>query len=117
MVDMSSIIAVIQRTRVDLSDEKRAQAEIAAAFGAAGISAAREVRLGAGDIIDFLAQGVGIEIKLRSSSRREILRQLRRYALHPEVRELVLASNIAIALPREIEGKPVGFASLGRAWL
>lgn len=117
MVSVAAIVGVIHAARIDLSDEKRAQSDIAAAFAAAGITARREVRLAPGDIIDFVIDGVGVEVKLRSSRKREIFRQLRRYAGHPEIRSLVLASNLAMGLPAEIDGKPLAVASLGRAWL
>ena len=112
------IVGLIGALRLDLGDEKRTQAEIAAALAAAGIAAAREVRLGPGAIVDFLtADGVAIEVKLHRARPADIRRQLDRYARHDRVAALVLLTNRALALPRAVAGKPVWSVSLGKAWL
>jgi hypothetical protein len=40
-----------------------------------------------------------------------------RYAEHPEVKALILASNVSMGLPEEINGKPVFAASLSAGWI
>ena len=47
----------------------------------------------------------------------DVFRQLKRYAAHDEVNELVLVTNLSMGLPPEIDGKPTYYASLGVAWL
>jgi hypothetical protein len=65
-----------------------------------------------------LAGCIALEVKVkRAWSKPGVLRQLRRYAAHERVAGLVLASNLAMHLPPEIEGKPALAVSLGRAWL
>ena len=107
----------IRATRLDLSDEKRAQRMLAESFEAAGLPFQRELRLAPGDIVDFLVDGIAVELKLRGTPKVAIYRQLRRYATYARVEAIVLASNLAMGLPAEIEGKPAYLVSLGRAWL
>lgn len=107
----------LQGQRLDLSNEKATQQEIGEALSGADIEFRREHRLAPGDIVDFLlSDGIALEVKLRYS-RREIERQLRRYAKHDAVQALVLATATAIHLPPDIDGKPVHVISLGQAWL
>lgn len=109
---------VIRARRCDLSDEKRTQADIAEALVAEGLSFRREARLAPGDVIDFLVQErFGVEIKLRGARKKDVYRQLQRYAGHDTIEGLLLVSNLSMGLPAEIEGKPVWFLSLGQAWL
>jgi argininosuccinate synthase len=77
----------------------------------------REHRLATGDIIDFFVDGVAVEVKLKRNQPPSILFQLKRYARHESVTSLVLVTNRAMGLPREINGKPAYYVSLGRAWL
>jgi len=114
----NAIAAIIRGVRIDLSDEKASQAQIADALTAAGVEFEREVRLSPGDRPDFLipATGLTIEVKLRAP-KMEIWRQLQRYAKHDRVRAIILVSNTAMTLPESVEGVPLFFVSLGRAWL
>lgn len=113
------IIKLLHGSRLDLSSEKHLQAEIEQVFTAAGIPFEREKRLSDRDIPDFLvAGGIAIECKMRNKARKiDIYKQLCRYAAHAEVNAIVLASNMSMGLPEEINGKPVYVASLSRGWL
>ena len=112
------IVALLQGARLSLASEKGTQADIAALLDRAGIQAEREHRLSDRDIPDFmLPGGIALEVKLRGQSKSDVFRQLVRYAAFEQVRELVLATNLSMGLPREICGKPAFYASLGRGWL
>lgn len=119
---MNPVLALIQRTRLPATPEKDVQAAIAATLEAAGIAFEREVRLAPGDIIDFLveqeapAPRLGIEVKIKGA-RRQILRQLERYAACDRIDELALVSSVAMGLPAALAGKRLHVVSLGRAWL
>lgn len=116
--ELRRIAALIGRARCSLSNEKATQADIEKVLTQAGVAFAREARLGPGDIPDFILDDrLVIEVKLRSTSRRNINRQLMRYAAYPTVAGLLLVSNVATSLPPEIEGKPIVTVSLGTAWL
>ncbi|WP_397570632.1 hypothetical protein [Schlesneria sp. T3-172] len=111
------IIEVLRSVKLDLSAEKLAQAELAKSFAQHEIAAEREVRLNEHDIVDFLVGGVGIEIKLRGASKKDVYRQLRRYAQSDRISVLILASNLSIGLPEQIEGKDVYLVKLSEGWL
>lgn len=113
------VVGLLQRSRFDLSSEKHLQEEVAQALTAAGISFEREKRLSAKDIPDFLVEGgVAIECKMRNKGKKmDIFRQLVRYAGYPEVKAIVLASNVSMGLPPDIDGKPVYAASLSHGWI
>ena len=99
-----------------LSDEKRLQAEMAVQFEKAAIRFSREVRLGEGDIIDFMVGSIGIEVKIKGR-KIDIYRQIERYCGHQVITSLVLATNVAMGMPAEVSGKPVFVVNLGRAWI
>ncbi len=115
----AEIIRLVQRSRFDLSSEKHLQEGMSEMLSAAHVDFEREKRLSAKDVPDFLvAGGIVIECKMRNkSSKMDIYRQLVRYAAHPEVTAIILASNVTMGLPSEIEGKPLYAASLSRGWI
>jgi hypothetical protein len=117
--EAAAIVRHLSLVRADLSDEKRAQADLFAALTPVFTDppVEREVRLGAGDVIDFMIGGVGIEVKLKGARKADVYRQLGRYARHDRVSGLILATNLSMGLPKEIDGKPAWFVSLGKAWL
>lgn len=115
----AGIIRLLERYQLDLSTEKHLQAGIEQAFTESGIVFEREKRLSARDIPDFLVQGgVVVECKIHKKARKiDVYKQLVRYADHPDVSAVVLASNSVMGLPDEIHGKPVFAASLSRGWI
>ena len=129
--ELCSPVLIVKRialARVDLSSEKAMQYGIAVALESAGIPFEREHRLSNEDIPDFLipcprelTQWIAVECKLkgRGGGPRKIdtYRQIERYARHPEVAAIILASNLSMGLPAEIGGKPVYAVSLSKRWL
>jgi hypothetical protein len=115
----AGVVRILHNARVDLSNEKNAQAEIETLFAAAGIAFDREKRLSARDIPDFFLPEIGlaVEVKLAGARKMEVFKQLQRYARHEEVVSILLATSMSMGLPQEIEGKPAYYASLGRGWL
>ncbi len=116
---VADVIRLVQRSRLDLSSEKHLQEGVAEVLQAAGIPYEREKRLSPKDIPDFLiAGGVVVECKMRNKSKKmDIFRQLARYATYPEVTAIILASNVTMGLPPELEGKPLFAASLSHGWI
>lgn len=110
------IVASLRRGRYSLEREKETQAEIAAAFGLMPIAYRREVDLGSRNIIDFLIDGTGVEVKL-GGSKRAIYAQCERYCETGKLSALILATNVAIGFPPTLRGVPCFVVSLGRAWL
>jgi len=102
--------------QLPLSDEKQLQAAISDVLEAASLDFEREVHLGPRDIVDFMVEGVAIEVKIKGG-RRDIYRQLERYCGYDAVTAIVLATNVPMGLPSLICGKPTSIAALGRGWL
>lgn len=112
------LVRLIESSRFDLSTEKHLQEDVASALREAGIQFVREKALSARDIPDFMVGGVAIECKMRNKSRKmAIFQQLSRYAEHADVECIILASNLVMGLPGEINGKPLYAASLSKGWL
>ncbi|WP_163059466.1 hypothetical protein [Acidithiobacillus ferrooxidans] len=112
------LITLIESARLDLSDEKRLQADLAAVLTGAGIQFTRERVLSERDTPDFLTDdGMVIECKLRPAQKTAVYRQLQRYASHTEVAGIILATNLSMTLPETINGKPAYMASLSKGWL
>ena len=55
-----TLVALIVLSRIDLSNEKQAQADVEQLLIQAGIPYEREVRLTDIDIVDFLIQGIAL---------------------------------------------------------
>jgi len=116
MSNLETLIQLLRSATIDLSSEKRAQADVEQVFITTGVAFEREVHLSPVDIPDFMSEGIAIEIKVQGK-KKAIYRQLCRYAKHPAVNTLVLASNLSMGLPPLIEGKDAYFVKLGEAWL
>ena len=108
---------LVRSARIDLSSEKRAQTDIETVLADAGLAFTREVRLCDADIVDFMVGDIALELKLKGARKMDVFRQLERYAKHPRVGSLLLASNLSMGLPPAIAGKPAYFVRLGEAWL
>lgn len=99
--------------RYDLTSEDSIQRGIERVLEVFGLSFEREFRLSGADRLDFLVDGIAIEVK-RQGSRQDLLRQLSRYAQHEAVRELlVVTARLQLSdLPSELHGKPLDCLSL-----
>lgn len=113
----NTIANAIEIARIQTSTETLAQDCIAGALELGGWSPQREVKLDAASRPDFMVRGVAIEVKVKGE-KRAIWRQVERYATHPRVDAIVLATSVPF--PRDlpaVNGKPVILASLSRGWL
>jgi hypothetical protein len=100
---------VLGRFRYSYHDELALHAGMEQALGERLPGAARaEVRLTPRDRIDFLVGRVGVEAKVAMSPD-AVLRQLARYAEHPDVDDLLLVTTKAThrGLPTVVGGKPL----------
>lgn len=88
----------------------------ASALREADIYFLHEERLAPRCRIDFLADTVGIEVKKGKPERRQLLRQLERYAGSPRIEALVVLVERAADIPGEILGKPCVTLSINRMW-
>lgn len=117
-----TLVGWLSSGRFDLDDEKACQAQIRQWLADRLPAEIRpdlkpEHRLSTRDIPDFFILGVVIEVKMNKAREADVMRQLGRYAEHPEVTDLILLTNRAVRAPGSINGKPLCVISLGRAWL
>ena len=98
------------------TSEQDMHARVSAGLEAAGIACVHEARLAPRCRIDFLADGIGIEIKRGRPSRSALLRQLSRYASCESVHALILVVERSANLPANVCGKPCYCLTMNRLW-
>lgn len=105
MID--TISGVLRAHRFRFSSELQLQDGIENALRADGVVFERERQLGH-DRVDFFAGGVALEVKV-DGSLSAVTRQLHKYAQHPDVSAVVLATTRMLhdRMPAEMCGKPV----------
>lgn len=104
---MAHLAHVLGHAAFRFSSESELHEGVASVLRDEGIEFAREWSLGQGDRVDFFVDGVALEIKTEGS-RSALLRQLHRYAMHPHVQAVVLASTRRLhcaAVPARMNGK------------
>ena len=117
MTKMERIIEALMHIRCNAaSTEAQLHEQTKNAFVRAGIEACHEVKLGPGARIDFVACGIGIEIKKKRPERARLIAQLERYAEHEEIEGLIVVSPCGIDLPKRIRGKQIKAIALERLW-
>lgn len=111
------IVAICDRSQINVSTEGAAHIALSKALRAQGMEVEDEVLLNPKDRIDLLVGSVGVEVKIKGQ-RRDIFRQLERYAASDRIAVLVLVTSTPWpATIREIGGKPFFHASLSLGWL
>lgn len=116
MIEINTIAKLLQGKRLSLQIEKKTQTEIEQILMDASVMYNREFALSKGSIIDFLIEGIGIEVKLKASSK-AIFQQLLRYSQFEEIKGIILVTNKFIKLPPSMNKKPTHVINLGTAWL
>lgn len=114
---LNSIATALWNSGLCIGDEKALQSDISDALTGLGVLHEREHRLSKHGIVDFwFAGGLACEVKIKGS-KREIRRQLARYAAHPDVNALLLITARTVGLPECLNGKPLYTYSLSKAML
>jgi len=90
--------------------------QISAALQSGGFVVAHEVPLAPRCRIDFLVNGVGIEVKRGKVQRSTLLSQCRRYLQSDRLQALLVVLDTSVNLPREVDGKPLRVFGLNRLW-
>lgn len=109
------VTAVLRAHAFHVSHEEELQGAIAQLLDEAAIPFVREHRLSAADRVDFMfSEGVALEVKV-DGSLSSVLRQLHRYAQHPDVERMLLVTTRAThrAVPAVLSGKPVAVVHVG----
>ncbi len=111
----AAIVASLLRTaRLASSNEAALQISIRDVLTAAKFDFEREKALGPRDRPDFLLAGGAIVLEAKARyPKKQIYRQLERYAAHDGVEVLILVTATAMGMPATINGKPVHVVSLG----
>lgn len=86
------------------------------ALAARNIGFIHEARLSKGCRIDYLAGGVGIEIKKGKPDKRRLLEQLTRYLAHDALQSIVVVSWHSVPVPAQIGGKRAELVVLSQLW-
>lgn len=113
---ISDIIAAIKSIKLNLSDEKQLQENIAKIFNEKEILYSREYHLSNSDIPDFFIDGVCVEIKIKGNAK-SIYRQCVRYCEHEKVQSLILITGRTIGFPPAINNKPCYVVKISESWL
>ena len=111
------VIAALHTIRCGAAcSEEELHAQAAEAFDRAGLCAQHEARLAPRCRIDFLVDGIGVEIKKSRPAPGALRAQLARYAACEQVHELVVIAPRAVDMPKTIGGKRVTMLGLERLW-
>jgi len=97
-----------------VQDEDELSAAVRRLLDEAGLAYETEVRLGRDSRIDFLVDGVGVELKVADSGAK-LLRQLDRYAASPMLDALVVVttSRRLARVPPRLRAKPIVAVCMG----
>jgi len=98
------------------STEAQLHEQTEKALQESGIDTRHEVRLGPGARIDFVAGGIGIEVKKNKPDRKKLIEQLGRYGASEEIKGLIVVAPRGVDLPDRICGKPLRVIALDRLW-
>ncbi len=115
---IETLITILSGSRLPLSNEKETQAAIEKILNDNKLYFFREHVLSQLSIPDFFHKptGILIEVKIKGNAQK-IFKQLERYARFDEVKEIILITNRAMGLPKEVMGKPCYVVNIGKAWL
>ena len=114
---ISRITRALSSLRIPLIvNEYQLHEYIAAALSSGGFVIQHEARLGPRCRIDFLTEGIGIEIKRGKPQKAALLKQCSRYLESGELEALILVLDTSVSLPGELHGKPLITFGLNRLW-
>ena len=114
---LDRIERALQTLRVPLTDsEYRLHDLIAAALTDGGFCVYHEVNIAPRCRVDFLIDGVVIEVKRGRPDKRRLREQCERYLTQERAEALILVLDGAVTLPDVIAGKPVRVVGLNRLW-
>ena len=97
-------------------NEYQLHEHIAAALRDGGFVIQHEANLAPRCRIDFLVDGIGIEVKRGKPQKAALLRQCSRYLESDHLEALILVLDTSVSLPRELHGKPLITFGLNRLW-
>lgn len=105
---LESVAALVENYRFRFSSETELQDGLKSVFEANQINFSKEYILTKQDRLDFLIDGIAVEVKIKGSFA-ACVRQIARYAAHDDIRSILVIGTPKWlhTLPTVIEGKPV----------
>lgn len=97
-------------------NEYQLHEHIAAALSDGGFVIQHEAVLGPRCRIDFLVDGVGIEVKRGKPQKSALMKQCARYLASEKLEALILVLDTSVMLPGEINGKKLITFGLNKLW-
>ena len=97
-------------------NEYQLHEHIAAALSDGGFVIQHEAYLAPRCRIDFLIDGIGIEVKRGKPQKAALIKQCTRYLASDKIDALILVLDTSVSLPREIGGKPLITFGLNKLW-
>lgn len=97
-------------------NEYQLHEHIAAALRDGGFVIQHEATLAPRCRIDFLIDGVGIEVKRGKPQKAALIRQCARYLASEQLDALILVLDTSVSLPRKLGGKPLITFGLNKLW-
>ncbi len=114
---IQNILACLRALRVRPGEnEYEIHRQIASCLAEGGFRAVHEARLAPRLRVDFLVEGIAIEVKKNRGERAKLLRQLDRYLAAPQVEALIVVTAGGLDLPAQLQNKPLISFSLSRLW-
>ncbi len=117
MKTLAGVVRALETLRIPLVESEYQLHElIAAALSDGGFVVRHEAAIAPRCRVDFLVDGVGVEVKRGKPDKRRLLDQCRRYLELPALGALVLVLDTRVTLPDTLCGKPVVVVGLNRLW-
>lgn len=114
---ISRITRALSALRIPLIiNEYQLHEHIAAALSDGGFVIQHEAVLAPRCRIDFLVDGIGVEVKRGKPQKSALLRQCARYLASDKIEALILVLDTSVTLPNEINGKKLITFGLNRLW-
>lgn len=110
-----AIIELIKSVKLQHSTEFLMQGDLYELFHSLGIPFEKEYQLSKTSTVDLFINGVAIECKVKGQPI-QIHRQLERYALHDEVKAIILVTAKFMNVKPIINGKPAFCIHIGKSW-
>lgn len=117
IMTLQKLFDILKAKRFTLENEKVTQYQIEQVLIEHKAPYVREYFLDERSEPDFLVgDGIVIEVKIKGQ-KRKILQQILRYSNHPDVKAVLLITNVTLGDVILFENKPFKTLSLGYAWL
>lgn len=115
---VEEVLAALSIIRINLvSDEYRLHDIISQSFNLAGIFFRKEYKLGSHNRIDYLVNGgIGVEVKKGKPYSKQVIEQIKRYTMFPEINAIILVVERNLDIPKQINGKKCCSFGLNKLW-